>query len=88
MHFNLLDELYIILQPIVINFFEIIWEFLCMKSSKIEIFSKKGLFFKPFYDTILSVRKIEQNQLKSKVYIFQIFTRENGHWLETIKYRI
>ena len=59
-----------------------------MKSRKIEIFSKKGLFFKPFYDTILSVRKIKQNQLKSKVYIFQIFTRENGHWLETIKYRI
>ena len=55
---------------------------------KIEIFSKKGLFFKLFYDKILSVRKIEQNQLKSKVYIFQIFTRENGHWLETIKYRI
>ena len=57
-------------------------------SLKIEIFSKKGLFFKLFYDTILFVRKIEQNQLKSKVYIFQIFTRENGHWLETIKYRI
>lgn len=61
---------------------------LVLESNKIEIFSKKGLFFKPFYDTILSVRKIEQNQLKSKVYIFQIFTRENGHWLETIKYRI
>lgn len=25
----------------------------------LKIFSKKGLFFKPFYDTILSVRKIE-----------------------------
>ena len=37
----------------------------------LEIFSKKGLFFKAFYDKILSVRKIEQNQLKSKVYIFK-----------------
>ena len=47
------------------------------KSSKIEIFSKKGLFFKPFYDTILSVRKNKAKPIKKQsIYITNIYKRK------------
>lgn len=48
-----------------------------MKSSKIEIFSKKDLFFRLFYDKIIFVRKNKAKPIKKQsIYISNIYKRK------------